>query len=97
MTAQYEQAAAQYEQAAIDKLRERSKAFRMTFTPGTPAHEAFVDLGRYCHVYQENVATGDQALILVGLRRAFFHIWNHLNLDDQQLAAVYGAARRQGD
>lgn len=87
----------EYEQAAIDKLRERQKAYRMTFTAGTPAHEAFVDLGHYCRVFQEGVTTGDQALILVGLRRAFMHIWNQLNLEDQELAAIYGAARRQGD
>lgn len=87
----------EYDQAAVDKLRERQKAYRMTFTAGTPAHEAFVDLGRYCRVFQEAVTTGDQALILVGLRRAFMHIWNQLNLDDQELAAVYGAARKQGE
>lgn len=87
----------EFEPAAIDKLRERQKAYRMTFTAETPAHEAFVDLGRYCRVFAENVTTGDQALILLGLRRAFMHIWNHLNLDDQELAVIYGAARRRGD
>lgn len=87
----------EYDPAAIDKLRERQRAYRMVFAAGTPAHEAFVDLGRYCRVFQEGVTTGDQALILVGLQRAFRHIWNQLNLDDTELAVIYGAARKQGD
>lgn len=84
-------------QAALDILRERKKVYQAAFTQGTPQHDAFVDLARYCHAFDDGIATPDQALIAVGLRRAYFRIWNHLNLEPEQLAVIYKAAREEGN
>ena len=57
--------------------------------PGTAAHAALEDLGRYCHIFDMNAHSHDEALIVLGLRRGFFHIWQYLKLEPDELTQIY--------
>lgn len=75
------------------RLGQKQKAYKLTFgAPGTAAHDAFVDLGRFCHVAAgSEIVEGnhDRTLRLAGRREAFFHIWKNLNLSLEDLVAIY--------
>ena len=57
--------------------------------PGSAAHAALEDLGRYCHIFDVDTDTHDKTLIALGLRRAFFHIWQYLKLEPDELTQIY--------
>jgi hypothetical protein len=70
----------------------KQKAYRATFgPPGTAAHEAFLDLAKFCHAFGNEIAEGnhDRTLRFAGRREAFFHIWEYLNLSHDELLAIY--------
>ncbi len=57
--------------------------------PGTAGHAALADLARYCHAFDVRATNHDDALVALGLRRAFFHIWQYLKLQPDELAVLY--------
>jgi hypothetical protein len=77
----------------IDKLRARKQQYQHAFAKGAPAHEALVDLAKFCRAFDNDVVPGDhdRTLILAGRREAFFRIWRHLHLEPQELVALYRA------
>lgn len=80
----------------LDKLKLRQRAYQQTFgAPGTPAHDAFVDLARFCHAFHNEVSYGDHdtTLVMAGRRQAFFHIWEHLHIDPSELIHLYPKIR----
>ena len=85
--------------AALDLVRQRKKAYVAHFLPGTAAHDAFVDLAKFCRAFGNEVVPGDhdKTLLLAGRREAFYRIYDHLNLEPEQLAALYRAAKVPGD
>lgn len=78
---------------AHDFLRKRKKAYVSTFQPGTAAFTAYADLAKFCRAFSNEVVPGDhdKTLILAGRREAFFRIFQHLNLEPDELAALYRA------
>lgn len=77
----------------VDKLRVRKRQYQTAFSAGAPAHEALVDLAKFCRAFENEIIPGDhdRTLILAGRREAFFRIWNHLHLEPQELVTVYRA------
>lgn len=75
----------------IERVSTKQKAYKITFgSPGTAAHEAFLDLAKYCHAFGEEFQGNyEQTLRMAGRREAFFHIWRYLNLRPDELAAIY--------
>jgi hypothetical protein len=70
--------------------------------PGTASHAALQDFANYCHTFDMTARNHDEALIALGLRRAFFHIWQYLKLEPDELTQIYrshanGLNRNQGD
>jgi len=56
---------------------------------GTAGHAALQDFANYCRVFDVAIHDHDAALVAVGLRRAFFHIWQYLKLEPDELAVLY--------
>lgn len=84
---------------ALDFLRNRKKAYVSTFAPGTPAFIALTDLAKFCRAFGNEVVPGDhdKTLILAGRREAFFRIYQHLNLEPNELAVLYRAVVTEGE
>ena len=57
--------------------------------PGTAAHAALEDFANYCRVFDVAIHDHDASLVAVGLRRAFFHIWQYLKLEPDELTQIY--------
>lgn len=77
----------------IDKLRTRKHNYRSAFAPGSPAHAALVDLGKYCRSFESDVIDHDRALVAMGLRRAYFRIIDHLQFEPDELMQLYKATK----
>lgn len=77
----------------LDFLRQRKQAYKMTFVPGSAAQIAFADLAKFCRAFSGDIAPNDhdQTLVMSGRRDAFWRIWQHLNLEPDELAALYRA------
>ena len=75
----------------INKLGLQQQSYRITFKEGSPAHAAFVDLGRFCHAFHNEVIPSrpEYTERLAGRREAFMHIWQRLNLRPEQLVELY--------
>lgn len=86
--------AERFDQRALDLLRLRKRAYVSTFAPGTPANVAYTDLAKFCRAFSGEAVPGnkDMTLIYVGRREAFFRIFQHLNLEPEELAVLYRAA-----
>lgn len=74
----------------IEKLGFKQKAYRVTFAHG-PAHDAFVDLARFCHAFHNEIVPNHPELTerLAGRREAFMHIWQFLHLKPEELIGLY--------
>jgi hypothetical protein len=86
--------------ALYAKLSKRKQVYQLTFgPPGTPGYDMMVDLAKYTHAFDGDLAVSEpnQALIAVGMRRAFFRIFSHVHLDPEQLAQYYRAVQTKGD
>lgn len=75
----------------INKLGLQQQAYKITFAQGSPAHIAFVDLGRFCHAFHNETIPNKPEFTerLAGRREAFMHIWQRLNLLPEQLVELY--------
>jgi hypothetical protein len=74
----------------MGKMRFRRQGYQDIFgVPGTAGHDAIADLARYCHVFDMKAHDHDTALIALGLRRAFMHMWQYLHLQPDELAVLY--------
>lgn len=80
----------------VDKLRLRKRQYQQTFAPGAPAHDALVDLGKFCRFASAEVMIGDhdRTLLLAGRREAYCRILDHLHFEPQELAELYKAVKR---
>ncbi len=75
----------------IEKLGQKQKAYKLTFAPGSPAHDAFVDLGRFCHAFHNELIPNKPELTerMAGRREAYMHIWQFLHLRPEELIGLY--------
>lgn len=84
------------EREVTDQLRQLKHEYRQAFAPGAPAHEALVDLGRWCDFAGNEAIIGnhDVMLILAGRRQAYCRILDHLGLEPDELFDLYKATRK---
>ncbi len=75
----------------VERLRRIQTSYKLAFKPGSPAFDAFVDLGRYCHAFHNEIIPHHPELTerMAGRREAFFHIWQRLNLRPEDLVELY--------
>lgn len=80
-------------QAAIDRLRTRKKAYQFVFgPPGTPNHEFLLDIMAFCRVFETTWSDDPRHHArLEGRREVGERIRQHLNLEPDELAALYRA------
>ena len=83
--------------ALLDKLRLRKHNIRSAFGHGAPAQQALIALGKYTHAYENEVTNHDGAMVLLGLRRAYFFIIDHLEFEPDELAQLYKLTKLTGD
>lgn len=79
----------------IAYLRGRGTAYRLTFSKTNPASQAVLaDLAVFCRANESCVVPGDRdrSLVLEGRREAWLRIQQHLNLNPEDLFALYNAA-----
>lgn len=79
---------------AIAFLTQRKQAYVGIFAPGMAGHLAFVDLGKWSNAFDTAdrlPEDRDAQLIMQGRREAFWRLYNHVNLNEIELAAVYKA------
>ena len=81
--------------ALLDKLRLRKHNYRSAFGHGAPAEKALIDLGQYCHAFENDIIDHDRALVALGLRRAYFRIIDHLQFEPDELMQLYKATKQQ--
>lgn len=80
---------------AIEFLSTRKQAYVGTFAKGMAGHLAFVDLAKWSNAFDtpDRLPTDrDAQLVMQGRREAFWRLYNHVNLNELELAAVYKAA-----
>jgi hypothetical protein len=74
----------------MNETRYKKQGYQQIFgVPGTAGHDAMMDLCRYCDVFDQTARSHDDVLISLGLRRAFYHIWQYLKLETDELAVFY--------
>ena len=94
--------------ALIDRLKLRKRAYEQIILgpPGTASHEFLTDLANFCRPFDHSPARkrdgsidADLELIRVGQRMVWDRIAQHLRLEPEQLAQIYGAtvARQLGE
>ncbi len=83
------------------KLSRRKKAYQLSFgPPGTAGYDMLVDLAKFTRAFDADMTINDpnQAMILVGMRRAFFRVFSHCHLEPEELAQLYRAVHsKEGD
>ena len=75
-----------------DQLALTKKSYLLTISP-----EAMIDLAKFCHAFGNEVAEGnhDRTLRMAGRREAFFHVWEMLKLEPDELIAIYPKIKMQ--
>lgn len=74
----------------MGKFRFKRQGYQDIFgVPGTAGHAAIADLARYCHLFDVRARSHDEAMVALGLRRAFLHIWQYMKLQPDELAVLY--------
>lgn len=89
---------------AVDKLRLRKRHYHDAFAaafkrpPGMPVHPAVLDLAKFCRAFAGDVALRrdgsvdmEMTMVLKGRREAFMRIFEHLNLEPDELTVLYRA------
>lgn len=71
----------------------RKKSYQSIFGPaGAAGSAAMKDLARFCYATKScAVPNRDLTLVLSGRREAWLRICEHLNLQPEELAVLYGA------
>lgn len=84
-------------EAAIDKLRVRKKAYQTIFA-SREMTAALADLANFCGAFgtdlvlkQSTDVSIEKTLVMRGRRDAFFRIFQHLHLEPDELALLYRA------
>lgn len=76
----------------LEFFRRRAGAYRTVFR-GNGGSDVLADLGKFCCARESCVVIGDQhqTWLNEGKRLVWLRIEHHLNLNPQELAALYGA------
>lgn len=71
----------------------RKKSYQVLFgKSGVMGEEAMKDLARFCYAAKStSVPNGELSRSLQGRREVWLRICEHLNLEPEELAAIYGA------
>lgn len=81
----------------VTKFSLKQRAYKATFGKGGTAHDAFVDLARYCHAFHNEIPRPELAERMAGRREAFMHIWQFLHLRPEELIGLYPQIVLSGD
>lgn len=85
-----------YYRKALEKLGFRQASYQQAFgIEGSPANLALVDLADFCGVFNDEShahLTDGEIRERHGMRRAFFRIWKHLNLNPVEMELVAKSA-----
>lgn len=81
---------------ALEKLGFRQASYQKAFgIEGSQANLALVDLADFCGVFNDEsqaILTDAEVRERHGMRRAFFRIWKHLNLNPVEMELVAKSA-----
>lgn len=80
---------------AIEKLGFRQKAYQTAFgIVGSPQYLALLDLADYCAAWRADFdgIGHDMLMQMHGRRQAFFRVFNHLKLNQNEIETVYKGA-----
>jgi hypothetical protein len=83
---------------ALEFLRQRKAAYQLKFGSGDPADMVREDLAWFCHANRS--CWGDDArdqARLEGRREVWLRIQQHLTMEPEELAELYGALRGPND
>lgn len=74
-------------------LSRRKQSYQSLFgSAGIVSSEGMKDLARFCHAFKTTaVPNRDLSLVLQGRREVWLRISEHLQLQPEELAALYGA------
>lgn len=78
----------------LQKLSARQKGYRAMFgEAGILNREELIDLARFCRAFESAAMPGDDHLTwaYIGRREVWLRIQEHLNLEPDELAALYRA------
>lgn len=80
-------------QQTLDFIGRRKKSYQSIFGPaGAAGSEAVQDLAKFCFATKTTADPNrDLSLIKQGRREVWLRICEHLNLQPEELAALYGA------
>lgn len=82
----------------IEFLRDRSKAYLLTFEKNQPANKAVLeDLARFCRANESCVIPGDRdkTLILEGRREVWLRLMQMIHLTPEEQFALFNASRKE--
>lgn len=80
---------------AVEMLGFRQQAYKSAFgVVGSPQYLALLDLADYCGAWRGDFDRigHDMLMQMVGRRQAFFRMFNHLKLNQQEIETVYKGA-----
>lgn len=81
----------------VEFLRQRKKAYQLTFGGSIHSQEVLRDLAVFCRANESCVIPGDhdRSLLLAGRHEVWLRITQHLNLTGEQLAKLYNGQNYQ--
>lgn len=84
----------------LQRIGLRKKGYRAMFGPsGILTREELIDLAQFCRAFESTAVPGDRDLTwaLIGRREVWLRIVQHLNLEPEELMALYRPAIVKGE
>lgn len=83
---------------AVEFLRQRKAAYQLKFGSGNPADIVREDLANFCRANASTWSDDERHHArLEGRREVWLRIWQHLTMEPEELAELYGALRASAD